>query len=75
MKDLAFELESESFHWRWEANRVGPKISAEFLSKQLIMPLISVTHLAFNSAASVGEISDGDLEKVGNFETVPMPPA
>lgn len=67
LKDLAFELESESFHWRWETNLVGPKISAEFLSKQLIMPLISVTHLAFNTGSAVGEMSDGELENVGNL--------
>lgn len=42
---------------------VGPKISAEILSKQLVLPLISVTHLAFNSAEFVTEMSDGDLEK------------
>ena len=42
----------------------NPQVSAEVISKHLIMPLISVTHLAFTSADAVSEISETDLEKV-----------
>ncbi|KAI0783560.1 hypothetical protein C8Q75DRAFT_884500 [Abortiporus biennis] len=61
--DLAFELGSDEFKWRWETYHQGPKVSAEILSKQLIMPLISVSHLAFTSAEPVSELSDTNLEK------------
>ncbi|KAI0330207.1 hypothetical protein GY45DRAFT_1323923 [Cubamyces sp. BRFM 1775] len=61
--DLAFELRNDTFRWRWETFAVGPKLSADLLSKQLIMPLISVTHLSFSSADSVGKLSAADLEK------------
>ncbi|KAH9838409.1 uncharacterized protein C8Q71DRAFT_528370 [Rhodofomes roseus] len=61
--DLAFELGSDSFKWRWETCAIGPKQSAEVLSKHLIMPLISFTHLAFSSADPVSELSEADLEK------------
>ncbi|KAI0925975.1 hypothetical protein AcW1_008260 [Taiwanofungus camphoratus] len=61
--DFAFELGSDSFKWRWETCTLGPKVSAEILSKHLIMPLISVTHLSFSSADPVSEISEADLEK------------
>jgi len=61
--DLAFELGSDSFKWRWETCAVGPILSAQILSKHLIMPLISFTHLAFSSADPVSELSEADLEK------------
>ncbi|KZT73160.1 hypothetical protein DAEQUDRAFT_722284 [Daedalea quercina L-15889] len=61
--DFAFELGSDSFKWRWETCAIGPKLSAEILSKHLIMPLISLTHLGFSSADPVSELSDADLEK------------
>ncbi|KDQ57166.1 hypothetical protein JAAARDRAFT_178741 [Jaapia argillacea MUCL 33604] len=61
--DFAFHLDGETFKWRWETYREGPKTSADLLSKHLIMPLISVTHLAFSSADPVCELSEGDLEK------------
>jgi hypothetical protein len=64
LKDLAFELEGETFKWRWEAVSLGHKFSTEILSKHLIIPLISVTHLAFSSADPVSELSEADLEKV-----------
>ncbi|KAF4596531.1 hypothetical protein EYR38_007918 [Pleurotus pulmonarius] len=62
--DLAFDLECEAFKWRWETNFVGHKLSAEIISKHLVMPLISVNHLAFASADPVCELPEGDLEKV-----------
>lgn len=40
------------------------QVSADVLSKHLIMPLVSVTHLSFSSADPVSGISEGDLEKV-----------
>lgn len=64
VQDLAFELGSEDFKWRWETYALGPKASAEVLSIHLIMPLISVTHLAYSSADPVSELSELDLEKV-----------
>ncbi|TFY62743.1 hypothetical protein EVG20_g6593 [Dentipellis fragilis] len=62
--DFAFELQHDQFKWRWETLVVGPKLSAELLSKHLIVPLISTAHLAFTSADPVSELADGDLEKV-----------
>ncbi|THH02766.1 hypothetical protein EW026_g122 [Hermanssonia centrifuga] len=38
-------------------------VSSDVLSKHLIMPLISATHLAFSSADPVSELSEADLEK------------
>lgn len=63
-QDLAFDLECEAFKWRWETNFVGHKLSAEIISKHLVMPLISVNHLAFASADPVCELPEADLEKV-----------
>jgi len=60
--DLAFELGSDDFKWRWETYTLGPKVSADVLSKQLIMPLISVSHLAFSSPDPVSELSDTNLQ-------------
>ncbi|KAF9649857.1 hypothetical protein BDM02DRAFT_3113105 [Thelephora ganbajun] len=60
--DLAFELHLEDFVFRWETNWAGPRISAEVISRQIIMPLMSTAHLAFSSPNSVGEISESDLE-------------
>ncbi|EIN03738.1 hypothetical protein PUNSTDRAFT_128654 [Punctularia strigosozonata HHB-11173 SS5] len=60
-QDLAFILEGP-FRWRWETYQLGPKSSADILSKHLIMPLISVTHLAFASADPVSELSEADLQ-------------
>ncbi|KAH7912808.1 hypothetical protein BJ138DRAFT_1171717 [Hygrophoropsis aurantiaca] len=61
--DLAFRLECNSFKWRWETVFVGHKLSAELLSKHLIMPLISVNHLAFSSPDAIINLTDSDLEK------------
>lgn len=69
-QDLAFELGSDSFKWRWETYSLGPKVSAEVLSKQLIMPLISVSHLAFSSADPVSELSDTNLQMVMFFHLI-----
>ncbi|KIP05010.1 hypothetical protein PHLGIDRAFT_129130 [Phlebiopsis gigantea 11061_1 CR5-6] len=61
--DLAIELGSDDFKWRWEMYSLGPKVSADVLSQHLIMPLISVTHLAFSSSDPVSELSSSDLEQ------------
>lgn len=61
--DLALELECNNWKWRWEPTFLGPKVSAEILSKHLIMPLISVNHLAFSSSDVLGDLAPGDLEK------------
>ncbi|KAJ6505942.1 hypothetical protein DFH09DRAFT_284337 [Mycena vulgaris] len=59
--DLAIELECEAFKWRWETCLQGSRFSAEMISRHLVLPLISLNHLAFSYA--VGESSDTDLEK------------
>ncbi|KAG1750169.1 hypothetical protein EDB19DRAFT_1846679 [Suillus lakei] len=61
--DLALELECSNWKWRWEPTFLGPKLSAEIISKHLIMPLISVNHLAFSSSDVLGDLAPGDLEK------------
>ncbi|KAI0316559.1 hypothetical protein OF83DRAFT_1172770 [Amylostereum chailletii] len=61
--DLAIELGGEAFKWRWETFLIGPKFSAEVLSRHLIQPLISTVHLAFTSSDPVCDMSEGDLEK------------
>ncbi|KAH0832939.1 hypothetical protein J3R83DRAFT_11908 [Lanmaoa asiatica] len=61
--DLAFQLECNAFKWRWETISVGHKISANILSKHLIIPLISVNHLAFSSLDAVGNLPPIDLEQ------------
>ena len=50
--------------FRWETNSAGPRISAEVISRQIIMPLMSTAYLAFSSPSSVGEMSESDLETV-----------
>lgn len=67
--DFAFELECAAFKWRWETVSVGHKLSADILSQHLIMPLISVSHLAFSSSDVVGDLPPSDLEKVKPFQT------
>ncbi|RPD61097.1 hypothetical protein L227DRAFT_75750 [Lentinus tigrinus ALCF2SS1-6] len=61
--DFAFMLGGESFRWRWETFNLGPRMSADVLSKHLILPLISMAHLAFSSADLLGATSETDLEK------------
>ena len=47
---------------------MGPRISAEVISRQIIMPLMSAAHLAFSSPSSVGEMSGPDLETVSEVK-------
>ncbi|KAF8986582.1 hypothetical protein BDQ17DRAFT_1259470, partial [Cyathus striatus] len=61
--DIAFELEYDTFKWRWEVNYLGHFFSAEIISKHLIFPLIAMTHMTFSSTEAVPDISDADLEK------------
>ncbi|KAI0710020.1 hypothetical protein C8Q76DRAFT_740783 [Earliella scabrosa] len=61
--DLAFTIGGDSFRWRWETFNVGPRMSADILSKHLILPMISMTHLAFSSADPLGTTSEKDMEK------------
>lgn len=61
---MAFELGYEDFKWRWEPNFLGYQMSADIMSRQLIVPLISTNHLAFSASEPVGGMSDQDLEKV-----------
>lgn len=61
------EFECSNWKWRWEPTFLGPKASAEVLSKHLIMPLISVNHLAFSSSDVLGDLTPMDLEKVSRL--------
>ncbi|KAF8899954.1 hypothetical protein CPB84DRAFT_1847513 [Gymnopilus junonius] len=51
--DIAFELEYETFKWRWETYFLGHQRSSEIISKHLIFPLISLNHLSFSSAEAL----------------------
>nr|GAT60826.1 predicted protein [Mycena chlorophos] len=61
--DLAIELEGEAFKWRWETCLQGGRFSTDIISKHLVLPLISLAHLAFTSTSAVGESTGSDLEK------------
>ncbi|KAH9014312.1 hypothetical protein EDB85DRAFT_2280625 [Lactarius pseudohatsudake] len=61
--DLAIDLRGDGFNWRWETFSIGPKQSADALSKHLILPLLSTAYLAFVSPDAICEISGNDLEK------------
>ncbi|TFK87965.1 hypothetical protein K466DRAFT_585918 [Polyporus arcularius HHB13444] len=61
--DFAFTLGGGNFRWRWETFHLGPRMSADVLSKHLILPLISMSHIAFSSADPLGATSEADLEK------------
>ncbi|KAH9009188.1 hypothetical protein EDB84DRAFT_1571392 [Lactarius hengduanensis] len=61
--DLAVDLRGDGFNWRWETFSIGPKQSADVLSKHLILPLLSTAYLAFVSPDAICEISGNDLEK------------
>ncbi|KAH9063874.1 hypothetical protein EDB87DRAFT_1673248 [Lactarius vividus] len=61
--DLAVDLRGGGFNWRWETFSIGPKQSADVLSKHLILPLLSTAYLAFVSPDTISEISGNDLEK------------
>lgn len=87
-QDLAFEIRSDEFKWKWEAYSLGPKVrtarllkaianeplqtSADVISQQLVMPLISVTHMAFSSPDAVRDQDTGDLEKACLFRREPV---
>jgi hypothetical protein len=64
-QDLAIHFGGERFEWRWETFSIGPKQSADVLSKHLMIPLLSTAYLAFISPDAISEISGSDLEKVG----------
>ncbi|KAI0254954.1 hypothetical protein BJV78DRAFT_1120054 [Lactifluus subvellereus] len=61
--DLAIDLQGDTFKWRWETSFIGPKQSADVLSKHLIIPLLSTADLAFTMQNAISGISDYDLEK------------
>jgi len=73
-KDFAFELRLEDLIFRWETNSAGPRISADVISRQIIMPLMSTAHLAFSSPNSVGEMSESDLETVSKVKPLTYVP-
>jgi hypothetical protein len=57
--------EATSWCWSWELFSAGPKLGAQLLSQHLIVPLISVMHLAFQSNGLLNELSNIGLEQVG----------
>ncbi|KAI0280802.1 hypothetical protein BGY98DRAFT_293472 [Russula aff. rugulosa BPL654] len=61
--DLAIQFRGEGFEWRWETFSIGPKQSAEVLSKHLMIPLLSTAYLALISPDAISEISASALEK------------
>ncbi|KAI5886120.1 uncharacterized protein SCHCODRAFT_02519350 [Schizophyllum commune H4-8] len=61
--DFAVRIEAESFTWVWETTFVGYRLSAELLSQQLIMPMISLSHFALGSQEVIAEMTDDDLQK------------
>ncbi len=69
-QDLSFEMEFEGFKWRWDTYLLGPRTSSDIISKQLIMPLITMVHVAFYSADPVSELPEKDLEKVSSLQAV-----
>lgn len=69
-QDLSFELEFEAFKWRWDAFLLGPRTSSDIISKHLIMPLITMAHVAYYSADPVSELPEEDLEKVSSLRAV-----
>lgn len=71
LQDLAIDLRGDSFRWRWETFSIGPKQSADVLSKHLMIPLLSTAYLAFISPDAISEISGSDLEKVGLSSSTP----
>lgn len=64
LQDFAIELRLEDFTFRWETNVAGHRISAQVISTQIIMPLMSTAHLAFSSSSPIGEMSESELEAV-----------
>ncbi|KAI0264391.1 hypothetical protein BC834DRAFT_993795 [Gloeopeniophorella convolvens] len=61
--DMAFELRGDALKWRWETFSIGPRQSADVLSKHLITPLLSAVYLAFTSPEAISGISENNLEK------------
>ncbi|KAE9407739.1 hypothetical protein BT96DRAFT_914406 [Gymnopus androsaceus JB14] len=61
--DLAFKIEHGTFKWTWETCFLGHRYSSEIISKHLVLPLISFSHLSLSAGSPVGEMSDSDLEK------------
>jgi len=74
LQDLAADLSRDAFKWRWETFSIGPKQSADVLSKHLTLPLLSTVCMALMSPAAISEIPGSDLEKVG-FSSPPPPSA
>jgi hypothetical protein len=73
-QDLAIDLRGDTFKWRWETSFIGPRQSADVLSKHLIMPLLCSAKLAFVMRNSLGEIPKHDLEQVSKFLHDPVQP-
>ncbi|EKM78712.1 hypothetical protein AGABI1DRAFT_121142 [Agaricus bisporus var. burnettii JB137-S8] len=60
--DMAFQLECDSFRWKWETCFVGHKLSSEIISKQLILPLIDTNYLLYSSTESVKDMTNIEVE-------------
>ncbi|KAF5377322.1 hypothetical protein D9757_008041 [Collybiopsis confluens] len=61
--DFALEIEFEEFKWAWETHFTGHRNSAEIISKHLVLPLISFSHISFISG-SPGQMTESELEKM-----------
>ncbi|EJD53466.1 hypothetical protein AURDEDRAFT_179933 [Auricularia subglabra TFB-10046 SS5] len=62
--DLACEIGCEDYTWQWHANAVGYRTSSELLSKHLILPLISFSHVAFTAPQPLQQMPADELEKL-----------
>lgn len=62
--DLACEVGCEDYTWQWHANALGYRLSSELLSKHLILPLISFSHVAFTAPQPLQQMPADELEKL-----------
>ncbi|KZS90201.1 hypothetical protein SISNIDRAFT_458149 [Sistotremastrum niveocremeum HHB9708] len=53
----------EEWTWRWNLTRMGPRTSANFLSKHLIVPLVLSSHVAFQTIDAKRPVSEQEWEK------------
>lgn len=63
-KDLSFTISHDTFLWTWQLDILPHKIAADFLSKHLILPLISLNHLAFTTTSVPKELTEESLKTV-----------
>jgi len=59
--DFEFFITSPEISWRWDVVSPGGTVGSEILFKHLILPLINVAGLAFNSSEAFSAMSDAAL--------------